>query len=121
MREIGKALNVRYVLEGSIQRQADQVRVTAQLIDATTGTHVWSERWDRPAVDVFAVQTEIAEQAASRIGGGGAIPEAERGPPVGLGRQISRPTSCTCWASRRTTARQHKASTPPPPAGAGGR
>ena len=77
VREIGKALNVRYVLEGSIQRQGDQVRVTAQLIDATTGTHVWSERWDRPAVDVFAVQTEIAEQAASRIGGGGAIPEAE--------------------------------------------
>jgi TolB-like protein/cytochrome c-type biogenesis protein CcmH/NrfG len=77
VREIGKALNVRYVLEGSIQRQADQVRVTAQLIDATTGTHVWSGRWDRPAVDVFAVQTEIAEQAASRVGGGGAIPEAE--------------------------------------------
>src|SRR5688500_19814024 len=51
MREIGRALNVRYVLEGSIQRQGDQVRVTAQLIDATTGTHVWSERWDRPAVD----------------------------------------------------------------------
>ena len=77
VREIGRALNVRYVLEGSIQRQGDQVRVTAQLIDATTGTHVWSERWDRPAEDVFAVQTEIAEQAASRIGGGGAIPEAE--------------------------------------------
>jgi TolB-like protein/class 3 adenylate cyclase/cytochrome c-type biogenesis protein CcmH/NrfG len=77
VREIGRALDVRYVLEGSIQRQGDQVRVTAQLIDATTGTHVWSERWDRPAVDVFAVQTEIAEQAVSRIGGGGAIPEAE--------------------------------------------
>jgi TolB-like protein/Flp pilus assembly protein TadD len=77
VRQIGKDLNVRYVLEGSIQRQGDRVRVTAQLIDATTGTHVWSERWDRPAVDVFAVQTEIAEQAVSRIGGGGAIPEAE--------------------------------------------
>jgi TolB-like protein/class 3 adenylate cyclase len=77
VREIARALNVRYVLEGSIQRQGDQVRVTTQLIDATTGTHVWSERWDRPAADVFAVQTEIAEQAASRIGGGGAIPEAE--------------------------------------------
>ena len=77
VREIGRALNVRYVLEGSIQRQGDQIRVTAQLIDAGTGTHVWSDRWDRPAGDFFAVQTEIAEQTASRIGGGGAIPEAE--------------------------------------------
>ena len=57
----------RYVLEGSIQRQGDQVRVTAQLIDAGRGTHVWSERWDRPAADVFAVQTEIAEQVANRL------------------------------------------------------
>jgi TolB-like protein/class 3 adenylate cyclase len=77
VREIGRALNVRYVLEGSIQRQGEQIRVTAQLIDAGTGTHLWSERWDRPAGDVFAVQTEIAEQATSRIGGGGAIPGAE--------------------------------------------
>ena len=70
---------VRYVLEGSIQRQGDQVRVTAQLIDAKTGTHVWSERWDRPAEDVFAVQTEIAEQVANRLGSGaGLIQEAER-------------------------------------------
>ena len=69
VRQVGQDLNVRYVLEGSIQRQGDQVRVTAQLIDAGTGAHVWSERWDRPAEDVFAVQTEIAEQVANRLGG----------------------------------------------------
>ena len=57
------------MLEGSIQRQGDQVRVTAQLIDASTGAHVWSERWDRPAEDVFAVQTEMAEQVAAALGG----------------------------------------------------
>ena len=62
VRQVGKDLNVRYVLEGSIQRQGEQVRVTAQLVDAATGAHVWSERWDRPAEDVFAVQTEIAER-----------------------------------------------------------
>ena len=69
IRQVGKDLNVSYVLEGSIQRQADSVRVTGQLIDARTGAHVWSERWDRPAADVFAVQTEVAEKVASALGG----------------------------------------------------
>ena len=67
------------MLEGSIQRRGEQVRVTAQLIEADRGTHVWSERWDRPATDVFAVQSEVAEQVATRLAASsGAIPEAER-------------------------------------------
>jgi TolB-like protein/class 3 adenylate cyclase len=78
VRQIGKELNVRYVLEGSIQRQAERVRVTAQLIDAAAGAHVWSERWDRPAQDVFAVQTELAESVANRIGGHGLVEAAGR-------------------------------------------
>jgi TolB-like protein/class 3 adenylate cyclase/tetratricopeptide (TPR) repeat protein len=69
IRQVGKDLNVGYVLEGSIQRQADNVRVTGQLIDARTGAHVWSERWDRPAADIFAVQTEVAEEVAATLGG----------------------------------------------------
>jgi len=69
VRQIGKDLDVRYVLEGSIQHQADQLRVTAQLIDAGTGAHVWSERWDRPAKDMFAVQSEVAEKVAVSLGG----------------------------------------------------
>jgi TolB-like protein/class 3 adenylate cyclase len=77
VREVGKELGVGYVLEGSIQRQADQVRVTAQLIDAGTGAHVWSERWDRPVGDVFAVQAEIADAAAARIGGWGLVQQAD--------------------------------------------
>ena len=68
-RQIGKDLNVGYVLEGSIQRQDNNVRVTGQMIDARTGAHVWSERWDRPAKDVFAVQTEVAEKVAAALGG----------------------------------------------------
>jgi TolB-like protein/class 3 adenylate cyclase len=78
VRQIGKDLNVHYVLEGSIQRQADRVRVTAQLIDTAAGAHVWSERWDRPAQDVFAVQTELAESVATRIGGYGLVATAGR-------------------------------------------
>jgi adenylate cyclase len=53
-RQVAKDLNVRYVLAGSIQHQADQLRVTAELIDAATGAQVWCERWDRPAQDLFA-------------------------------------------------------------------
>jgi len=55
-RQVAKDLNVRYVLAGSIQHQGDQLRVTADLIDAATGAQVWSERWDRPAQDLFSVQ-----------------------------------------------------------------
>jgi TolB-like protein/class 3 adenylate cyclase/Flp pilus assembly protein TadD len=78
VRQVGRDLNVRYVLEGSIQRQGEQIRATAQLVDAASGAHLWSERWDRPARDVFAVQTEIAEQVASRLGGWGVVVRAER-------------------------------------------
>ncbi|MBA9034771.1 adenylate/guanylate cyclase domain-containing protein (plasmid) [Rhizobium leguminosarum] len=77
--QVASALHVGFVLEGSIQRQSDRVRITAQLIDAKAGHHLWSENWDRPAEDVFAVQTEIAEQVANRLGGGvGLIQEAGR-------------------------------------------
>ena len=79
IREVGRALNVGYVLEGSIQRQEGRVRITAQLLDAASGIHLWSERWDRPAEDVFAVQTEIAELVTNRLGGGtGLVLRAER-------------------------------------------
>jgi adenylate cyclase len=66
---IGKKLGARYVLEGSVRKSADQVRITAQLIDAQSGTHVWSERYDRALSDIFVVQTEIATKIAAVIGG----------------------------------------------------
>ena len=60
--------------EGSVQRQGDQIRITAQLIDAGTAAHIWSDRWDRPVADLFAVQAEISEQVANRLlDTGGAI------------------------------------------------
>jgi TolB-like protein/class 3 adenylate cyclase len=79
VRQVGKDLGVEYVLEGSFQRHGDQLRATAQLIDAETGRHVWSERWDRPVAEVFALQTELAEQVTNRLGSGaGLIQEAGR-------------------------------------------
>ncbi|MER8575314.1 tetratricopeptide repeat protein [Mesorhizobium sp. M1338] len=79
VRQIAAALHVGYVLEGSIQRQGTRVRINAQLIEAASGNHLWSDRWDRPDQDVFAVQTEIAEQVTNRLGGGaGLIQETGR-------------------------------------------
>ena len=68
-RQVAKDLNVRYVLAGAIQHHADQLRVTAALIDAATGAQVWSERWDRPAQDLFSVQAEVADKVAASLGG----------------------------------------------------
>jgi TolB-like protein/class 3 adenylate cyclase len=68
IRQIGRELDVDYVLEGSIQQQGDDIRTTAQLIDARSGKHVWSDRWDRPAEDIFAVQSEISETIAGVLG-----------------------------------------------------
>ena len=57
--EIGKSLGVRYVLEGSVRKSGQRVRITAQLIDATTGGHLWAERFDRDLTDIFAVQDDV--------------------------------------------------------------
>ncbi len=66
-RAIGRQLNVRYLLEGSVQSDAQRLRVTAQLIDARTSAHVWSMQFDRTRGDVFAVQDEIALQVAKAL------------------------------------------------------
>jgi TolB-like protein/DNA-binding winged helix-turn-helix (wHTH) protein/Tfp pilus assembly protein PilF len=64
---IAEALDVAFVLEGSVRRAGDQVRVTAQLVDAATSTHVWSETYDRDLDDLLAVQTDIAESVARSL------------------------------------------------------
>ncbi len=63
-KQIGRELGVRYVLEGSVFRSGDQVRVNAQLIDAETDTHLWAERFEREIGDLFAIQTEITRRIA---------------------------------------------------------
>ena len=67
-REIGKELGVRYVLEGSVQRDQNQVRVNAQLIDAESGGHLWAERFDKPLSNLFSMQDEIVASLASQLG-----------------------------------------------------
>jgi len=60
IRQVGRELGARYVLEGSVRRSGDRVRITAQLVDAVTGAHRWAERYDRELHDAFAVQDEVA-------------------------------------------------------------
>jgi adenylate cyclase len=68
IKRVGQELGVRYVLEGSVRRVGDRLRLNAQLIDAVTGTHIWAERFDRDFVDVFAVQDELTHNVAAAIG-----------------------------------------------------
>src|SRR5438876_3218261 len=67
VRQIGNELGVAHVVEGSVQRDANRVRVTAQLINARTDTHLWVERYDRPLDDVFAIQSDIAKAIATQL------------------------------------------------------
>lgn len=88
-RQIGRELGVMYILEGSIQASSDRVRITAQLIEAATGRHVSSNRYDRPLEDIFAIQDEVTEKVAGMTGWEGAIAEAGRAvarrkPPANL-------------------------------------
>jgi adenylate cyclase len=68
VQDVGKELGVRYVLEGSVQKADDQVRIVAQLIDTTTGGHLWSQRYDRPLKDIFALQDEIVQKMVTTLG-----------------------------------------------------
>jgi TolB-like protein len=67
LKQIGRELNVRYVLEGSIQRDCDQMRINVQLIDAESGHHLWAERFDKPLADLFDMQDEIVARLANTL------------------------------------------------------
>jgi len=67
MREIGRQLGVAYIMEGSVQRARDRLRINAQLIDARTDTHIWAETYDRTAADLFAIQSELAQSIVTQL------------------------------------------------------
>ncbi len=77
-REIGKELGVRYVLEGSVQRDQSRIRVNAQLIDAESGGHLWADRFDKPLADLFDMQDEIVASLANQLGAVLVVSEARR-------------------------------------------
>jgi adenylate cyclase len=67
VKQVGRELGVRYVLEGSVRKAGNRVRVTGQLIDAANGTHIWADRFDRDLTDIFAVQDELTHQIISAL------------------------------------------------------
>ena len=76
VKQVGRELGVRYVLEGSLRKSGNRIRVTAQLVEAESGNHFWAERYDRDLADIFAVQDEIAEAVTIAIAP--AVAEAEQ-------------------------------------------
>jgi TolB-like protein len=87
MQQLGRELRVRFLVEGSVRRMGERIRITAQLIDAENGNHVWGERYDRPIADLFAVQDELVRMIAGtlvgRVQASGAH-RARRKPPSSL-------------------------------------
>jgi TolB-like protein len=78
LKQIGRELNVRYVLEGSVQRAGNRMRVNVQLIDAETGNHLWAERFDKPLADLFDMQDEIVARLANTLSAQLVVAEARR-------------------------------------------
>jgi adenylate cyclase len=92
VKEVGRELGVRYVLEGSLRKSGDRIRVTAQLVEVETGRHVWANRYDRDLADIFAVQDEIAQVVTIAIAP--AIDQVERQRAV-----RKPPASLDAWAA----------------------
>ena len=113
VRAVGRELGVRSVLEGSIRRAGKRVRITAQLIDATNGGHLWADRYDRDLTDIFAVQDDVTHADRRRAEG-----DAEPGRKGAAGRTARRPTSMpttvccaaasSCSARKRTARRSSR-------------
>ena len=92
VKQVGRELGVRYVLEGSVRKAGNRIRVTAQLIEAGTGNHIWAERYDRDLADIFAVQDEITQALTTALAP--AIADAE------LRRAIRKPPErLDAWAA----------------------
>ena len=91
VRDIGATLNVEHILEGSVRKAGNRIRVTAQLVSAADGMHHWSERYDREMTDVFAIQDEICQAIVDKL----RVQLAATRPPVKRPRRTRKPTTCT--------------------------
>ncbi|MDX1507306.1 MAG: hypothetical protein R3358_03425 [Woeseiaceae bacterium] len=84
IRDIAERLDVGHILEGSVRKSGDKLRITAQLIEGATDTHIWSDTWDRPLDDIFEIQDEIADEVVQRLEViiAGQMPRSERTDPL---------------------------------------
>ena len=100
---IGRELNVRYVLEGSVQRGMNRMRVNVQLIDAETGNHLWAERFDKPLADLFDMQDEIVARLAGALNAQLLAAEARRAEQAPNPNSMDLYFQGLAWLSRGTT------------------
>ena len=98
IRQVGRELGVRYVLEGSVRKSSNRIRVTGQLIDTLTGDHIWAERYDRVLEDIFAVQEEVTRAIVAAI-----APQIESTEQSKAARR--RPDNLSCLRNRPSGAR----------------
>jgi TolB-like protein/tetratricopeptide (TPR) repeat protein len=87
MKQVARELNVRYIVEGSVRRLGDRIRITVQLIDSETGSHIWAEKFDREAMDIFSVQDQVVRTIVSTLVGRVQVSDIERArrkPPSNL-------------------------------------
>src|SRR5436305_2824985 len=91
VKKLGRELNVRYVLEGSVQRGGNRMRVNVQLIDTETGNHLWAERFDKPLADLLDMQDEIVARLANQLGAALTNAEAHRA------ERVPNPDSMDCY------------------------
>ena len=103
IRLVGRELGVRSVLEGSIRRAGKRIRITAQLIDAQSGGHLWAERYDRDLTDIFELQDEVTRQIVDALKV--TLQPAEQALLREVGRPASRPTIISCAAASCCSAR----------------
>jgi TolB-like protein len=101
VKQVGRELGVRYVLEGSVRRLGGSLRVTGQLIDASTGAHVWAERYDRRSDDIFALQDDIAQSVVGAIAP--SVRRAEIDSSNASAPTVSMPMILSCEPSRMLT------------------
>ncbi len=93
VRKVGSELGVGYVLEGSVRKVADTVRITAQLIDAKTGDHIWADRYDEEGADVFRIQDNIASKISATL--------------LGLGGVVQRHAEKTAWRNKSISLEEY--------------
>ena len=105
VRQVGRELNVRYVLEGSVQRGGQRLRVNVQLVDTETGNNLWAERFEKPVTDLFDMQDEIVSQLANTLNAQLIAAEARRAErslnPNALDLYFQ---GMACWNKRWTPA-----------------
>ena len=110
-REIGKELGVRYVLEGSVQRDQNRVRVNAQLIDAGSGAHLWADRFEEDVADLFKLQDQVVARLANTLGIELVKAEAEKAPVPKVQTLSISPCADGRWCGRNGSSRRRRRTT----------